>query len=265
MTDRAAFAKPPVARPSAAGDAVTILVVDDHLLVREGLKSVLKQVHDNVEVFEAGTAAEAFQFAQTHPDLDLILLDLGLPDLSGHYALGELRRNHSGIPVVVLSASTDPAEVMRCIQDGAAGFIPKSSTAGVTLGALRLVLAGGAYLPPEILLAEAGLRNRGKQLSPPGFVGAQRRVDAAAELGLSYRQAQVLALLVQGKSNKVIGRELDLAEQTVKAHITAVMRVLNVASRTQAVVAVGQLGLNLTSYLMHCRADTASELTTRGA
>jgi len=239
---------------SADCPKVKILVIDDHLLVREGLKSVLKQIDRHVEVFEAGTATDAFQVATANQDLDLILLDLGLPDLSGHYALGEFRRNHSDVPVVVLSASTDLTDVMRCIQDGAAGFIPKSCTAGVTLSALRLVLSGGIYLPPDILLAHEGRPHKGRQRygalpSPPGAADEPGAAIDAGELGLSNRQAQVLALLVQGKSNKVIGRDLDLAEQTVKAHISAVMRALNVSSRTQAVIAVGQRGLNLAPYL----------------
>jgi DNA-binding NarL/FixJ family response regulator len=212
----------------------------------------LKQIDHHVEVFEAATAAEAFRIAETNPDLDLILLDLGLPDLSGHYALGEFRRNHSDVPVVVLTASTDLADVMHCIQDGAAGFIPKACTAGVTLGALRLVLSGGIYLPPDILLAHEGRQNCREQLSPSGASDKPGPAVDAVELGLSNRQAQVLALLVQGKSNKSIGRDLALAEQTVKAHISAVMRALNVTSRTQAVIAVGQLGLNLAPYLTRC-------------
>jgi DNA-binding NarL/FixJ family response regulator len=238
---------------------VTILVVDDHLLVREGLKSVLKQIDRHVEVFEAGTAAEAFEIAKITPDLDLILLDLGLPDLSGKRALSEFRRNHSDVPVVVLSASMDLADVMRCIQDGAAGFIPKSSTAGVTLGALRLVLGGGVYLPPDILLAHEALQNQREQPSAMDIDAAESPrpgVDVGG-LGLSNRQAQVLALLVQGKSNKAIGRDLDLAEQTVKAHISAAMRALNVTSRTQAVIAVGQLGLDLGPYLTSCGSGLA--------
>jgi len=251
VTDCADLGDQLLSMASADCPIVKILVVDDHLLVREGLKSVLKQVDRHVEVFEAGTAAEAFRIAAMNRDLDLVLLDLGLPDFSGHLALGEFRRNHSDVPVVVLSASTDLADVMRCIQDGAAGFIPKSSTAGVTLGALRLVLAGGTYLPPDILLAHEGLQD---QAEPPSSAGAADGPGSAVEagqLGLSNRQAQVLALLVQGKSNKAIGRDLNLAEQTVKAHISAAMRALNVTSRTQAVIAVGRLGLNLMPYLSH--------------
>jgi DNA-binding NarL/FixJ family response regulator len=220
-----------------------VLVVDDHVLVREGLKEVLKQMRENVQIFEAQNAASALQAAAEHPDLDLILLDLALPDSSGFTALQSLRRGHRDIPVVVLSASTDPSDAVRCVKCGAAGFIPKSATAGVLLGALRLVLSGGVYLPPEVVLAQRG-----------GDTGVLTRLDAsdkastqvdARDLGLTDRQAQVLALLIKGKSNKEIGRELDLAEQTVKAHISGVLRALNVSTRAQAIVAVAQLGIKL--------------------
>lgn len=251
MTEDADLANRTLSAASAEGPGMKILVVDDHLLVREGLKSVLKQVDCRVEVLEAGNAAEALRLVGMNEDLDLILLDLGLPDCGGRHVLEEIRRDHGDIPVVVLSASTDIADVLCCIQDGAAGFIPKSSTAGATLGALRLVLSGGVYLPPDILLAQEGRRDHDERR--PASRGLADAPGAAAEsLGLTNRQAQVLALLVQGKSNKAIGRDLDLAEQTVKAHISAVMRALNVTSRTQAVIAVGQLGLNLGPYLAAC-------------
>lgn len=224
-----------------------ILVIDDHALVREGLREVLRQVDSAALVLEANSAAEAFRLIASHADLDLILLDLGLPDRSGLDTLADLRRDHSDIPVVVLSGSMEPDDVMRSIKGGAAGFIPKSSPAGVTLGAVRLVLAGGTYLPPEILLAN-GLLWRGLEAAGPVKPAVQAHVDAP-ELGLSDRQAQVLALLVRGKSNKEIARALDLAEQTVKAHISGVLRLLNVDNRTHAAMVVAQLGIDLNRYL----------------
>ena len=231
---------------SAAASALKVLVVDDHLLVREGLKEVLKQVDANVRIFESPNAAGAFQAAEANPDLDLILLDLTLPDASGFTALQGLRRDHGDIPVVVLSASTEASDAVRCIRGGAAGFIPKSSTAGVLLGAVRLVLSGGVYLPPEVVLAQRGYGEDAKPLSALDAAGTTRtRIDAVA-FGLTDRQAQVLALLIKGKSNKEIGRALDLAEQTVKTHISGVLRALNVTTRAEAIVSVAQLGIKLT-------------------
>jgi DNA-binding NarL/FixJ family response regulator len=223
---------------------LTVVVIDDHLLVREGLKQVLKQIDDAVEMYEAPNAAEGLRLTAACQELDLVLLDLSLPDRSGFEALPEIKRLRNDVPVVVLSASTSSADVQRALQGGAAGFIPKSSTAGVTLGALRLVLSGGIYVPPEILLTP---ENPADGQTPPKLahgLGAAKPQVSAQELGLSERQMQVLLLLVQGKTNKAIARELDLAEQTVKAHISAVLRALSVSNRTQAVIAVAQLGLN---------------------
>jgi DNA-binding NarL/FixJ family response regulator len=232
---------------STAASTLKILVVDDHLLVREGLKEVLKQVDSDVQIFESSNVAGAFRVAEAHGDLDLILLDLVLPDASGFTALQGLRRDHGDIPVVVLSASTEPSDAVRCIKGGAAGFIPKSSSAGVLLGAVRLVLSGGVYLPPEVLLAQCGYGEGEKPFAALDEAGTARtRIDAAA-FGLTDRQAQVLALLIKGKSNKEIGRALDLAEQTVKTHISGVLRALNVTTRAQAIVAVAQLGIKLNS------------------
>jgi DNA-binding NarL/FixJ family response regulator len=234
-----------------------ILVVDDHVLIRAGLNYVLRQVHDGAQVFEAGTAPEALAIADAHPDLDLVLLDLALPGMSGLSALKTFRERHSAVPVVVISAFTEPSAVMNAIQSGAAGFIPKSCSAGLMLGAVRLVLSGGVYLPPDVLLSQS--------VSPPemesaGFPGALRaakpQVDPS-ELGLSERQTQVLALLVQGKSNKSIARDLKLAEQTVKGHVSAALRALNVTSRTQAVIAAAQLGLYLEPSLKEPRSGNS--------
>jgi DNA-binding NarL/FixJ family response regulator len=222
-----------------------ILVVDDHMLIREGLKKVLKQLQPDVEILESPSAAGAFEIAQANADLDLILLDLALSDASGLSTLQTLRRNHSDIPVVVLSASGEPTNAVRCIKNGAAGFIPKSATAGVLLGAVRLVLSGGVYLPPEVLLAERGPEDEDADPPRPDATTTSRTEIDAAAFGLTDRQAQVLALLIQGKTNKEIGRVLDLAEQTVKTHISGVLRALNVTTRAQAIVAVAQLGIKL--------------------
>jgi DNA-binding NarL/FixJ family response regulator len=233
------------ARPMAtAAPELKILIVDDHLLVREGLREVLKQFDANTEVLGAANVAEALRAVETSADLDLILLDLALPDASGFSALQKLRQDRSDVPVVVLSASTDPTDAVRCIKAGAAGFIPKSASAGVLLGAVRLVLSGGVYLPPEVLLAQCayGQETARSHIDVAGT--ARSQIDAAA-FGLTERQAQVLTLLIQGKTNKEIGRALDLAEQTVKAHISGVLRALNVTTRAQAIIAVAQLGIKL--------------------
>lgn len=216
-----------------------ILVVDDHALIREALREVLKQLDAAIEVLEAANCEDALALLDSHPDLALVLLDILLPGRSGLDALSEFRSRNPAVPVVVLSGSEMPGDVMRAIDGGAMGFIPKSQPSRVMIGALRLVLAGGAYLPAEIL----------SQITPqPGGsrpAAASASVRTSADLGLTGRQTEVLALLVQGKPNKIICRELGLAEGTVKIHISAILKALGVANRTQAVIAVSRMGLRL--------------------
>lgn len=218
-----------------------ILVVDDHPLILEALKQVLRDLHPEIEVLEARDAVQALEQTQMHPDLALILLDLTLPKTHGLELLVELRDGSPDVPVVVLSATEDRDTVLRTIQDGAMGFIPKTAKTEVLIAALRLVFSGGVYLPPSVFAGPT------HTVSEPRPVPAQPR--SPREVGLTERQAQVLALLVQGKSNKLICRALDLAEGTVKIHVTAILRALNVSNRTEAVVAVSRLGLRLDSLL----------------
>ena len=213
-----------------------VLVVDDHPLIREALRQVLRALDENIELVEAAGAPEAAAAAEKHGDLDLILLDLALPGADGFEVLRELRERHPSFPIVVLSATEHAEVVMRALDAGAMGFIPKTSSNELLLGALRLVLSGGVYLPAEVLRRSPAPVLR----SAPAAAGADCR-----DLGLTQRQAQVLALVIQGKPNKIICRELDLAEGTVKIHVTAILKALGVANRTQAVIAVGKLGLKL--------------------
>lgn len=208
-----------------------ILVVDDHHLIREGLRPLLEALGDGepVQVFEAGTLAEALQVAQREPDLDVALVDLNLPDARGFEMIATLRARHRSVPVVVMSGDDEPHVVRQALDHGAIGFIPKSSGSRVITGALRLVLAGGTYIPREAI--------DGADPAP-----APGREDVA-RLGLTPRQAQVLALVLAGKSNKAIGRELALAEGTVKNHVAAVLKALDVTTRTQAVIAAAKLGI----------------------
>jgi DNA-binding NarL/FixJ family response regulator len=218
-----------------------ILVVDDHPLILEALKQVLRDLHPDIEVLEARDGQQAAEQTAAHADLSLILLDLTLPNVHGLELLAGLRRDFPDIPVVVLSATEDRDTVLRAINDGAMGFIPKTSRTEVLVAALRLVFSGGVYLPPSVFAGPVHAASEPRTLAP-----ASR---SPKEVGLTERQAQVLALLVQGKSNKLICRALDLAEGTVKIHVTAILRALNVSNRTQALVAVSRLGLRLDSLL----------------
>jgi len=216
-----------------------ILIVDDHPLIREALRSVLGTLDNELQVIEAGDCTEALEAAARNPDLGLILLDIHLPGMSGLDALGSFRAQHPGIPVVVMSGAENRDDVMRAIDGGAMGFLPKSQPSRVMINALRLVLAGGVYLPVEML----GMPATGSTPAVPSATPAK----VPADIGLTGRQSEVLALLVQGKPNKIICRELGLAEGTVKIHVTAILKALGVTNRTQAVIAVSKLGMTLGS------------------
>jgi len=213
-----------------------ILVIDDHVLIRQAMQGVLKKLKRDAEVLEASNCQQALQIAGQNPDISLILLDLTMPDRDGFSVLTELRELYPAVSVVVLSAVQDSANVTRALDLGAAGYIPKSAQADIITNALRLVMSGGIYVPPEILargeplvVAPAAHDNGRSQLTPP-------------DIGLTDRQLTVLALMMQGKSNKTICRDLSLAEPTVKNHVTAILRALKVCSRTEAVVAVNRMG-----------------------
>jgi DNA-binding NarL/FixJ family response regulator len=215
------------------------LIVDDHVLIREALRGVLGELKGEATVIiEAPDAGQAMRQLKLHPDVELILLDLGLPDRDGFELLEELGGRHPTVSVVVLSAQHDRNKVARALDLGALGFIPKSAPREVMLSAFNLIFSGGLYIPPEILAryAPAAAPDR-PTLSPAA------RAARAADLGLTERQMEVLALMMQGKSNKAICRMLDLAEPTVKIHVSAILRALKVGNRTEAVIAAGALGL----------------------
>lgn len=230
------------------GASMKILVVDDHPLIREALRHVLVQLDGTLDLLDAPSCETAMEVAARNPDIDLVLLDLGLPGISGTSALDAFREAHPHLPVVVLSASDDHDVVLDSLDRGAMGFIPKTSSNEVMLSALRLVVSGGIYVPPEAL-SQSTERSDAIGMERSSWSHAPDEISKGfvepSSVGLTGRQADVLALMVQGKPNKLICRELNLAEGTVKVHITAILRTLNVANRTQAVIAVSRLGLRL--------------------
>jgi DNA-binding NarL/FixJ family response regulator len=208
-----------------------ILVVDDHVLIREALRGLFRELKPDATVLEAPDAARTMELLAEQPDIALILLDLSLPDRDGFVLLAELRAHYPDTSVVVLSGFPDRANVVRVLDQGALGFIPKSAGREVMTSALNLVFSGGVYIPPEIL-GSATPNAATPQPSP-------------ADLGLTGRQADVLALMMQGKSNKAICRRLELAEPTVKNHVTAILKTLGVSNRTEAVLAASARGWEL--------------------
>ena len=212
------------------------LLVDDHSLFREGLALLITQGFAGLTLRQAGDIAEALSQLDRHPDLQLVLLDLALPDAAGTSGLLRVRQRAPHVAVVVLSADATPDTVIAAIDAGAAGFIPKTARSGVMLEALRTVLGGGVYLPPAALLDRADADSA----LPAGPGPPSHELP-----GLTRRQLDVLRLLIEGKSNKLICRELELSESTVKTHLASIFRHLGANSRTQAVVAAARLGLRL--------------------
>lgn len=217
-------------------EIVHILLVDDHALFRGGLKSLLQELGAGLVLEEAGNCSQALERVAGRR-YDLILLDLNMPGLNRLDALAALREAAPDAPVVVLSGETDSELVRATIERGAMGFIPKSATPAVLIEALRLVLAHGVYLPMEVL--------EKMNAAPPPPRVAEPAPGASAAPGLTPRQMDVLRYVIQGKPNKVIARELDIAESTVKVHLSSVLRAFGVRNRTEAVYAAARMGLRL--------------------
>lgn len=212
------------------------LLVDDHALFRSGLTLLMEARFPDVTVRQADGISQALAFLSSEPDIELVLLDLGLHDSQGLSTVRQLRAAAPEQTIVVMSASDVPEVMIAVLNEGAAGFIPKTTRGGGVEQALRVVLEGGIYLPPAVYSAVAPSRAAIRD----EVFHASQVVD---RLGLSPRQVDVLRLLTAGKSNKVICRELDLAESTIKTHLLALFRKLGVNSRTEAVVAAARLGL----------------------
>jgi DNA-binding NarL/FixJ family response regulator len=236
MTERPIADEPPA---RSGQDALKILIADAHPLMREGLAKVLPGLSPRVEILQADSLEGALAGLAAHPDTCLVLLDLVMPDDAGTSVLERVCEAHAGIAVVVVSGATDHATVKAAIRGGAMGFISKRSPPAVLLNALRLVLAGEVYVPPEVLRTQLLAPS---EAAPSGPAPSARR---GREPDLTKRQLDVLALLVQGKPNKVICRELGLAEGTVKAHTAAIFRALRVSNRTEAGFAVNCLGIRI--------------------
>ena len=209
------------------GKAMKILIADDHELFREGLSRVLQQLDGSVVVVEACDFPQTLALAEPEAGIDVVLLDLSMPGMTWGEGLVALRAKlPPDVPVIVLSASDDRRNVLEAVKLGAAGFIPKTSSSRIMISALELVLSGGVYLPNALL-----------QPNEPASSSASN----SSRDTLTPRQRDVLALLREGKSNKEIARVLELAEGTVKLHVTAILKALNVNNRTRAVVAANQL------------------------
>ena len=207
-----------------------VILADDHALFRDGFALLLQQHEPNVQCHVGSSFDDALILLQTHSDADILLLDLNMPGMHGVSSVHEVQQKYPGVPVIILTAEESRSQMEALLATGAAGYIPKSSSALVMVSAIRLVMAGGIYVPPQLL-------GGGLSAPPRGAAG----LEGAAHL--TERQLQVLRLLAAGKSNKLICRELNLGEGTIKVHLSAIYRALNVTNRTEAAMGAQRLGL----------------------
>lgn len=217
-----------------------ILLVDDHALITEALSALLLDVDSVAEVHTAHDADGALRLIAEHRDAELMLLDLGLPGVTGTSLLEALVAQAPDLKILVLSGTQDQRSVMQVLQQGAAGFVPKSMATETLVAAIKFVLSGGVYIPSD-LLDEA--QRLGPLSGPPPRV--HEPAPGSSRVVLTERQEQVLQLLARGAPIKVICRELTLSEGTVKTHVTAIYRAFNASNRTEALLAARRNGYDI--------------------
>ena len=217
-----------------------LLVIDDHPLVQEGVVAALDSIRQDIRVISAHNAEEGLAAAAANPDLDLVLLDLALPGMSGLAVINRLRQRFPSLPVVVLSAMEDAGSVRQAVDAGAVGFVPKSAPTRVLIEVLQQVLTGNVAIPTPVSQAGVGDGQACDSSSTCASSGIRLEPNVAP---LTVRQMEVLSGVCQGKTNKQIAMELGLSEKTVKAHVTAIFKVLGVANRTQAVLVARRVGV----------------------
>lgn len=208
---------------------MNILIVDDHALVGEGIGLIIQTIRPGARVVHAATCQAGLAEARSQP-FDLALLDLNLPDMSGFVALERLRQERPELPVVAISGREDRATVLRSLDLGAKAFIPKSADTTRFRRAIEAVFQGKIFLPESVTA-----------MPPPAGVKAAE----SSGWDLTDRQREVLSLLLTGLPNKLIARRLDIAESTVKIHVSAILRELKVTSRTQALIAAARADIKV--------------------
>ena len=197
--------------------SINFIITDDHGIFRSGLKLIIQDIFPEATIHEAASGAEVVNLLESLEEVDLVLLDLALPDSRGLELLEQLKQRFMAVPFAVISASEERHLIQEAIKLGALGYVPKSSSNAVISSAIQLMLSGGVYVPHELLNGNPVEKSSGENVA------------------LTPRQLEVLGLLAEGLSNKQIGSQLNIAPGTIKAHIAAIFRELNAANRTQAV------------------------------
>lgn len=204
-----------------------IIIADDHPLVRGALRQAVASAVPGSAIVECGDLEELTKELEQNHDADLVLLDLAMPGVRGFSGLMYLRAQHPGVPVVVVSGNEDRTVMRRCIDFGASGFVPKTTEMDAMRIAIRSVLDGGTWTPPDVDLTTPADRDTADIV---------RRLSS-----LTPQQVRVLMMLSEGLLNKQIAYELSVSEATVKAHVSAILQKLGVESRTQAVIAASKI------------------------
>ncbi|MEO8559205.1 MAG: response regulator transcription factor [Rhodospirillales bacterium] len=220
--------------PAMGDRPITVLLADDHRMVREALVPFVRRVGENVTVLEGGSLADVMELLAKPDTIDLLIVDLYMPGMHGIASLRQIRETRPKMPIAVLSGSINPQDIESALDFGVAGYMPKTMIGAAFVNALSLVLNGERFVPSEFYI---GLRNRGPAPSPD-----EANTGGKTPVGLTSRQWAVLRELVQGRSNKEIAKALGIEEITVKVHLQAVFKRLQVSNRTQAATYAMQRG-----------------------
>ena len=209
-----------------------ILIADDHALFRDGLSLHLERLEPQAVIFQAGSFSQVMKIINDEKKLDLIIIDLDMPDMNWETALQEIMDNRGNARVAIISATEDTRSIRKAMEKGISGYIPKRADTKVLTGALKLIMDGGTYLPPSIL--------DNSNINGINMSSVSRSRNGKT---LTNRQSQVLELVAQGMSNKQIAYEIGVSEATVKLHINALLRAVGATNRTQAVITAQKMGL----------------------
>ena len=221
--------RPTLGDATQADEMTSFLIIDDHPLFRDALGGAVRLAHPEAQIFEATSIAEALQILEGHQGIDLALLDLSLPDASGFSGFQRLRKTHPRLPVAIVSNEEDQRVIREALSLGAAGYLPKSTSKRELADSIERVLSGSISVPKEFV-AERG--------RAPSATVLQARLRE-----LTPQQLRVLELIRLGHQNKKIATELQLAESTVKAHVTEILRKLRLFSRNKAIIEIGKIDL----------------------
>lgn len=224
-----------------------ILIADDHELFLKGLEFILQENLQNVELTTAQSYTDIFVILENNIDFDLIITDLAMPGANWLAAINKIHTTLPETPIIIISAVFDKEILQQTLDIGVAGYIPKTSSNSLIVSAINLVLAGGVYIPHELLYstknAPVSAEKQKEYISP--LKTLEKLVTNTADTppkGLTERQIDIVKCIAEGLSNKQIAYKLNLTEGTVKVHITVILKILNVKNRTSAVIEAAKRG-----------------------